>query len=40
MSKKGAKSAKEVSQYEIGEVVLGKVRGYPPWPGIVSSKSR
>ncbi|KAF8814822.1 Tudor/PWWP/MBT [Phlegmacium glaucopus] len=35
MSKKGAKNTKEVRQYDIGDVVLGKVRGYPPWPGMV-----
>jgi len=36
MSKKGSKSAaKEVSSYETRDVVLGKVRGFPPWPGMV-----
>ena len=40
MSKKGAKNTKEVRQYAIGDTVLGKVRGYPPWPGVVSSQSR
>ncbi|KXN91181.1 PWWP domain-containing protein 1 [Leucoagaricus sp. SymC.cos] len=35
MSKKAAKSAKEVSSYETRDIVLGKVRGYPPWPGMV-----
>jgi hypothetical protein len=40
MSKKGAKIIKEVRQYSIGDVVLGKVRGYPPWPAMVSAKSR
>ena len=40
MSKKGAKNTKEVRQYNIGDVVLGKVRGYPPWPAMVSAKSR
>ena len=40
MSKKGAKNTKEVRQYSIGDVVLGKVRGYPPWPAMVSAKSR
>jgi hypothetical protein len=36
MSKKGTKSPKsEVSTYEIGDTVLGKVRGYPPWPARV-----
>ncbi|KAF9474736.1 Tudor/PWWP/MBT [Pholiota conissans] len=33
--KSAAKSAKEVRQYVIGDPVLGKMRGYPPWPGIV-----
>ncbi|KIK57909.1 hypothetical protein GYMLUDRAFT_75195 [Collybiopsis luxurians FD-317 M1] len=34
MSKKGPKSSKaEVQSYEIGDTVLGKIRGYPPWPG-------
>jgi len=37
MNKKSGKSAKEVSSYEIRDIVLGKVRGYPPWPGMVSS---
>jgi hypothetical protein len=37
MSKKGAKITKEVSRYEVGDVVLGKVRGYPPWPAVVSA---
>jgi len=37
MSKKGAKAApKEVSSYEFRDIVLGKVRGFPPWPGMVS----
>lgn len=43
MSKKGPKSTKEGSQtvsYEIRDIVLGKVRGFPPWPGMVSCKSR
>ncbi|KAF5348117.1 hypothetical protein D9756_010760 [Leucocoprinus leucothites] len=35
MSKKAGKSAKEVSSYETHDVVLGKVRGYPPWPGMI-----
>ncbi|KAF5365873.1 hypothetical protein D9757_011055 [Collybiopsis confluens] len=34
MSKKGTKSSKaDVQSYEIGDTVLGKIRGYPPWPG-------
>ncbi|KAK7692148.1 hypothetical protein QCA50_003767 [Cerrena zonata] len=38
MSKKGAKTAqaaKEVVQYELRDIVLAKVRGYPPWPGMI-----
>jgi hypothetical protein len=35
MSKKTAKAPKEVSSYDFRDVVLGKVRGYPPWPGMV-----
>ena len=31
---------KEVRQYNTGDVVLGKVHGYPLWPGIVSARSR
>ena len=42
MSKKGAKSSnKEVLlSYGTRDIVLGKVRGYPPWPAMVSAKSR
>ncbi|GJE92844.1 hypothetical protein PsYK624_090020 [Phanerochaete sordida] len=35
MSKKGAKSQPKETSYEIRDVVLAKVRGYPPWPGII-----
>jgi hypothetical protein len=35
---KGA-GAKEVRQYAVNETVLGKIRGYPPWPGIVRAFS-
>ncbi|KAJ3710142.1 hypothetical protein C8R42DRAFT_691489 [Lentinula raphanica] len=36
MSKKGTKGSKaEVSSYEVADIVLGKLRGYPPWPGRV-----
>ncbi|KJA23393.1 hypothetical protein HYPSUDRAFT_163339 [Hypholoma sublateritium FD-334 SS-4] len=35
MSKKAPKSAKEVRKYNIGDPVLGKMRGYAPWPGII-----
>ncbi|KAI0283215.1 hypothetical protein BC826DRAFT_1093840 [Russula brevipes] len=31
---KGSKSDKETS-YELRDIVLAKVRGYPPWPGMV-----
>ena len=34
MSKKGSKAPKE-STYEYRDIVLAKVRGYPPWPGMV-----
>ncbi|KAJ3979685.1 hypothetical protein F5890DRAFT_1420968 [Lentinula detonsa] len=37
MSKKGSKGSKtEVSLYEVADIVLGKLRGYPPWPGRVA----
>ncbi|KAF8069854.1 hypothetical protein FPV67DRAFT_1753421 [Lyophyllum atratum] len=36
MSKKASKAApKEVSSYAQRDIVLGKVRGFPPWPGMV-----
>ncbi|KAG6815989.1 hypothetical protein H0H87_009629 [Tephrocybe sp. NHM501043] len=36
MSKKGTKAApKEVASYNERDIVLGKVRGFPPWPGMV-----
>ena len=35
---KGSKSDKETT-YEIRDIVLAKVRGYPPWPGMVRSSS-
>ncbi|PSS38004.1 hypothetical protein PHLCEN_2v144 [Hermanssonia centrifuga] len=35
MSKKGAKAQPKAQSYEIRDVVLAKVRGYPPWPGII-----
>ncbi|KAG6860774.1 hypothetical protein C0995_007678 [Termitomyces sp. Mi166 len=38
MSKKSAKSApkdKQVATYHERDIVLGKVRGFPPWPGMV-----
>jgi hypothetical protein len=38
MMKTGGKHQKEESSYEIRDVVLAKIRGYPPWPGIVSGR--
>ncbi|KZT71650.1 hypothetical protein DAEQUDRAFT_91074 [Daedalea quercina L-15889] len=38
MSKKGNKGqAKEIKDqsYEVRDIVLGKIRGYPPWPGMI-----
>jgi hypothetical protein len=36
MSKKGnTKTKEEQSSYELRDVVLAKVRGFPPWPGMV-----
>lgn len=40
MSKKSAKNTKEFRQYSVGDHVLGKVRGFPPWPGMVSWSRR
>ena len=38
MSKKGAKTQQNYQQsYEVRDVVLAKVRGFPPWPGMVSA---
>ena len=42
MSKKGAKAAqstKETVSYDVRDIVLAKVRGFPPWPGMVSSST-
>src|ERR1700722_9438370 len=36
MSKKGAKSHKDQPSYALRDVVLAKIRGYPPWPGMAS----
>lgn len=33
---KGSKSDKETT-YDFRDIVLAKVRGYPPWPGMVRS---
>ncbi|KAI0708924.1 hypothetical protein C8T65DRAFT_203956 [Cerioporus squamosus] len=35
MSKKGAKTQNYQQSYEVRDVVLAKVRGFPPWPGMV-----
>ena len=38
MSKKGGKGqTKEIKDqsYNVRDVVLAKIRGYPPWPGMV-----
>ena len=38
MSKKGAKTQSQNKEqtYEVRDIVLAKVRGFPPWPGMVS----
>ncbi|KAH7913286.1 hypothetical protein BJ138DRAFT_969298, partial [Hygrophoropsis aurantiaca] len=35
MSKKGAKTQQVEATYDERDIVLAKVRGYPPWPGMV-----
>ncbi|KAI0929805.1 hypothetical protein AcV5_006673 [Taiwanofungus camphoratus] len=35
MSKKGTKTQVKEHSYDFRDVVLAKVRGYPPWPGMV-----
>ncbi|KAI0798604.1 hypothetical protein BC629DRAFT_1501194 [Irpex lacteus] len=35
MSKKAAKNQPKEQTYEIRDIVLAKVRGFPPWPGMV-----
>ena len=37
MSKKGAKTQNKEQSYEVRDIVLAKVRGFPPWPGMVSA---
>lgn len=32
------KAETPTSTYELGDTVLGKIRGYPPWPGQVRAK--
>lgn len=39
MSKKGAKTQNKEQSYEVRDIVLAKVRGFPPWPGMVSALS-
>jgi len=39
-AKKGGKNTKETSKYEVGERVLAKLRGFPPWPALVRRLSR
>ncbi|KAF9066704.1 hypothetical protein BDP27DRAFT_1542150 [Rhodocollybia butyracea] len=40
MNKKSSNGSKApVSSYEVDDIVLGKIRGYPPWPGRASLKS-
>jgi hypothetical protein len=34
---KPTKNGDHESLYAIGDVVLAKIRGYPAWPGLVSS---
>ncbi|KAI8992925.1 hypothetical protein BD414DRAFT_412571 [Trametes punicea] len=35
MSKKGAHSQNKEQSYEVRDIVLAKVRGFPPWPGMI-----
>lgn len=35
MSKKAAKTQTKEQSYDFRDIVLAKVRGYPPWPGMV-----
>lgn len=37
MSKKGAKAQNKEQSYDFRDIVLAKVRGFPPWPGMVSN---
>ena len=38
----GVKKSKEVGEhnYQIGDVVLAKIRGYPRWPGMVRLRAQ
>ena len=38
--KRVQKNTKNVRQIKIGDLVLGTLDGYPPWPAMVSAKSR
>lgn len=42
MSKKSGKVAKDLEEqtYEVREIVLAKIRGYPPWPAQVRTRCR
>ncbi|KAI0633492.1 hypothetical protein C8Q77DRAFT_791919 [Trametes polyzona] len=35
MSKKAAKTQTKEQSYEVRDIVLAKVRGFPPWPGMI-----
>ncbi|OSD04126.1 hypothetical protein PYCCODRAFT_1444240 [Trametes coccinea BRFM310] len=35
MSKKGAQTQAKEQSYEVRDIVLAKVRGFPPWPGMI-----
>ncbi|CDO75693.1 hypothetical protein BN946_scf184585.g6 [Trametes cinnabarina] len=35
MSKKGAQTQIKEQTYEVRDIVLAKVRGFPPWPGMI-----
>ncbi|KAL1945865.1 hypothetical protein VTO73DRAFT_1867 [Trametes versicolor] len=35
MSKKGAKAQNKEQSYDFRDIVLAKVRGFPPWPGMI-----
>ena len=36
-SKKATKAQAAEQSYKVKDVVLAKVKGYPPWPAMVSS---
>ncbi|KAI0829763.1 hypothetical protein BC628DRAFT_1066217 [Trametes gibbosa] len=35
MSKKGSQSQNKDQSYDVRDIVLAKVRGFPPWPGMI-----